>query len=556
MSEVQPHLPITPRSRSRRSIAVDQPPALSQALYIGQSIDLTSAYRLPDALAGVNPLDPSKSGTKIFRFQGVDFTIPDYVDGIENPSAQIVEDSVNSRDAYQNSIAANADAELNVGAFSGQMSVSYGREYASSSDYSFAYRNFYLTLATLEMRMDEALEARSAGFITDVGKLPATTNDLEPFERFFGKYGYYVVRMVNLGGALEYSVAVSDTAAQSTTDIAANMKLEYNSFFTSGSMSASVTDSSSWQSYSSNRHVQINMLGGDPNSMSNIVKVADDGPSPSTVDAYDGWVNSVTKETAATHFKLAGIWALAPEKSDVLQEAYSKIRHGLRPKLTVEASATVGVFPTIVLDQRIVPPDPVPEGHDTGFQVAVLDRDEISSKGVVFSKYYTMKKNHLQEYDEYGRLWQRMVDDLNTEQFSRNGEYVLILATIGFDYSMPPVQQLPEYSAYSFLRGAGAGDKLVDWVNLIGELGSNSGSFRVTYILVSVMGIGSGTGAEALVYSDEAETASKQVFFYHERRTSLATLSDGGPIDGAAGQPDLRHVRNVRGARQIFVPAA
>jgi hypothetical protein len=525
---------------------------LSQALFVGQAIDIVAAYRLPDALKGVNPLDPDKAGTHTFNLLGVQYTIPTFVDGIESTSGTVIEDSVTTRDGFQNSLAATASAAADIGAFSGQMSVSYATEYASSSDYSYAYRNFYQHVAVLQLNLDEALKARSDNFLAALDALPATVDptNLEPFDNFFDTYGYYIASIVNLGGALEYSVAVSDDAQQSTTEIAANMKVEYNALFSSGSMSASVASTQAWQSYHSNRHVQISMLGGDPDLLSEVVRLAESAPDPTTADAYSNWFGSVAGAPAATRFEVSGIWNLGGDKSGVLQKAFDLIRSGIRPKLTIETSAFLGA-PTIILGQPIIPPGARPA---SGIQVAVLDRKKMTHSGIVFSKYYKLRVSpDVDGYDEAGRAWQQMVADL--KPYSNPG-HILILATFDLDYSLPPLQQPPEYTAYSFLRGAGAGENLVEWVNVVGEPGSSTGTGKgnVTYVLVSIMGVGSSTGLESLaLFPSDAGTVAKQVYFYRQGKGASFSLSDGGNIDGSGAAPDLRHECSVRGARQLFV---
>lgn len=556
MSE-QPHLSISRRRpvprkalSSKKATSTDTASSLSQAAMVGQGVDIFGEYRLPQSILA-NLIDVETAPTYTFNFLGTDYLVPTYVQAIEATSSEVVEDSVETRDSYQNSIAATADASADIGAFSGQMSVSYSNEYASSSDYYYAYRNFYLGLATLVINLDEATQYRSQTFIDAIEALPETVDpdDLTSFEDFFDTYGYYFASVVNLGGSLEYSVAVSTSSEQSTTDIAAHMKVEYKALFESGSVSASYSSSSSWQSYQQNRYVKINMLGGDPVAISQVVALAETDPSTDSVATYDTWVNSVTTAPAATSFKVSGIWNLAPERADAIQEAFELISAGLRPEMQIEATYQSGEKPTILLGTAIIPADPAE--YDTGFQVVILDRTNPTASGVVFTKYYSCEESF--DYDPYGAIWQEMVDEV-TDAGYLNSKYFFILATFHWSSNAPPLQQPPEYTAYSFLRSCGGADELVGWVDG-SDPGSNVRNWPGIYVLAGLAAMNA-SGVESFTLGT---TIRQTVYFYQETGSTYYTLSSGGTFGttttaaAPAAKKSSRRVMKTRRDNQFIV---
>ncbi|HEX6097246.1 MAG TPA: MAC/perforin domain-containing protein [Thermoanaerobaculia bacterium] len=552
MSEVQ-SIPRTSRPRGKAKTvcaptATDALPELSQAALAGQAIDIFSTYRLPDALL-TNLLDADTAPKQVFQFLGTDYTIPVYVQGIEATSAKEVEDSVENRDAYQNSIAAHAEAHASIGAFSAQMSASYGSEFATASDYSYAYRNFYLSCATLQVNIDDALAYRSQEFVNAINALPEypEPGNLRPFAEFFERFGFYFSSVVNLGGMLEYSVAVDKNSQQSTTEIATAMKAEYRGLFASGGVSADYASTTSWQKYRENRHVRINMLGGDPVTIAQVAKLAETAPDASSVDAYDRWVASVTTAPAATDFKVQPIWNLAPERRGALTDAFDMLREGLRPTMTIECGVTPGSVPTIILGQPIVPDEP--PAYEMGFQVVVLNRENISPSGVVFNRYYSLREV-LADYRPYGELWERMVRDVKQRGFN-TPKYFLIVATFNWGFNAAPVQQAPEFTSYSFLRSCGGGERLLFW-NSHSDPGSSVASYIMSYLLVGIMGVGADTGVEGLADKYPLVPARRQVFFYREHNTKAHSLGDGGSF-GAEAAPNLRRVLNVSPRGGILV---
>src|SRR5262249_12319066 len=153
---------------------------------LGQGFDISGKYSIPDSL--IKPLlDPTKVGTRTFDFLDQTFLIPLYVSAAEDTTGETVEDCVETREEFQNSISATAGVKASYGAFSGQMEASYGSTFAESSNYSFAYHSFYSRLAVLNLLPTEAKHALSDVFLQAVANLPDTVDDatLPQFEEFF-----------------------------------------------------------------------------------------------------------------------------------------------------------------------------------------------------------------------------------------------------------------------------------------------------------------------------------------------------------------------------------
>src|SRR5215472_15101853 len=102
----------------------DQNKPLSQANFIGQGFDIYGNFDVVSS--SITPLlDPSKTGTIPFDFQGQLYTVPSYVSAIQDTSAYYEEHTGETRESFQNNLSERAHVHGSYGAFSGQMSQSY-----------------------------------------------------------------------------------------------------------------------------------------------------------------------------------------------------------------------------------------------------------------------------------------------------------------------------------------------------------------------------------------------------------------------------------------------
>lgn len=525
-------------------------PYLSQANFVGFGFDVTGLYAIPDSLI-LSVVDPAKAGRTTFDFLGVTYSIPDYVAATVDTTGRIVEDVGETREEIQNSFAATASVQAHYGAFSGEMEASYSREVASSSDYSYAYRNFYSRLAVLTLLLGEAQAALSDDFIRRYEALPSevTLSTLPEFETFFQDFGVYVTSRVTLGGSLEYYSAVLKTAELSTTEISASVTAEYKGLFTAGAFSAEVTNTDAWKAYSANRTVSLSVSGGDPQFVSKLLNVDAGAASSGTLDLYDKWVNSIDKAPAVADFSLVGVWDLIPDddKRGLVYEALEALHGAMRPRLVIETSAEAGTPPTITLGGVIRPDDP-PE-HPIGYQLVMLDRTDVSPRGVRFDKYYGVADEVA--YAPYEEMYDQIAADIEEGGFESSG-IVMILASYGMSTNAPPNAAL-----YPLLRAAGGGDGLVSWVQHANP-GSSMWVWPGSYVLVGIGSSGPDTGAELFTY--DSARVSLEVFFYRQRGSKLYTPAVGQRQGGAPPAPasvegPLRRDDSVSGSEQVYVAA-
>ena len=527
-------------------------PTLSQANFLGQGVDITGKARIPDNL--IQPLlDPLKTGTIPFFFLGKEFAIPAYVLAAEDTAGVYFEDTVETRQALQDSFSANVGVEASYGAFSGQMEAAYGRQFSQSSDFSYSYRNFHARLAHLSLNMGEAMRALSDTFVAGYQALPdqVTDENLQQFADFFDQFGFYVAAQIGLGATLEYYVAVQKQSQLSLESISASVKAEYKGLFFSGGVSADIANTQEFQSYASNRTVNILAQGGDPSLIAKLGNVDPGNASMDSVTLYNQWADSIDADPAVADFGLTGIWELIPDtmKSAAVAQAFAKLRDTMRPRLVMSTSSRENEAPVITLGSLIQPAEPLP--GLSGFQMVILDRSKISPAGVLFDKYYGVPDGSSGDYYEYERMYDAMVADIRNNGFD-DTRHVLILASYGMSSNAPP-----NAGMYALLREAGAGSALQAWVDLA-DPGSSMWLWPGSYILVGTLALGPETGVELLSQDPQSQNQIKQeVFFYRQRGDSLYTLS-AGPSRVGAAQGEVasqRRAYRVRGKGQVFVAA-
>lgn len=523
-------------------------PALSQANFLGQGVDITGKARIPDNLI-LPLLDPLKAGTIPFFFLGKEFAIPAYVSAAEDTAGVYFEDTVETRQALQDSFSSNVGVEASYGAFSGQMEAAYGRQFAQSSDYSFSYRNFHARLAHLALDMGQAVRALSDTFVAGYQALPDEVSDanLQQFADFFDQFGFYFSSRISLGATLEYYVAVQKQSQLGTESISASVKAEYKGLFFSGGVSADIANTQEFQSYASNRSVNLLVQGGDPSLIAKLGNVDAGNPGMDSVTLYNQWADSIDTAPAVSDFALTGIWELipAPKKRDAVAQAFVKLRDTVRPRLVISTSSRENEPPVITLGSLIQPVEPLPGPN--GFQMVILDRANVSPAGVLFDKYYGVSG----DYDQYEAMYDAMAADIRGNGFD-DTRHVLILASYGMSSNGPP-----NAGMYALLRAAGAGAGLQKWIDLA-DPGSSLWLWPGSYILVGTPSLGPDTGVE--LYADDPNSQNEiqqEVFFYRQRGDSLYTLSAGDARVGQASGAveSLRRAYRVRGKAQVFVAA-
>ncbi|MBL9101154.1 MAG: hypothetical protein JNL82_09360 [Myxococcales bacterium] len=486
------------------------PRPLTQANFLGQGFDISGGYYVPQDLPR-RILDPSKVGTHEFTFLKQSFLIPDYVIGTEATSTLSHEETVETRDEFQNSISAKAGVEVNAGAFSAQMEAAYGSDFAKSGEHSYSFINFYQRLALLSLNAEKTAKALSQGFIDAYTALPdeASPETLKAFAEFFRDFGYYVTSELALGGVLEYYVAVDKRTQMTTREISAQVKAEYNGVFVAGGISGDIKYSEEYKKFATNRKISIIARGGDPPLLTQLINVGPGDASRDTAALYDEWVESIEEAPTAADFKLAGVWEFIPDehkrKRDAARAAFALLKPTLRPHMKVQAPIQPGERPSIVLGKPLIPADP-PE-HATGFQMVILDRTKVDADGVLLNRYYTAAGQTRADYDAmYARI------DADLQRYFDRPRYVLVLASFGLFAGHPPRQPLRDH-----LIAAGAGDALRRWIQ------TDTGNRPSAYILVGTPK--ENTAVE--LFDNEKRAVSQDVFFYWQRDVQVYTHGAG-----------------------------
>jgi MAC/Perforin domain len=513
-------------------------PYLSQANYLGQGFDITGTYELPESLI-LPVVDANKASWEKFEFQGRQYSIPSFCTAAIDTSGRYAEAVAATREQLQNSIAVTAKVAAGYGAFSGEMDASYGRDLTSSSEYDYAYVNYYARLAVLSMNLGVARTMLTKDFVERYEELPAEVSEetLEEFELFFHDYGMYVTATIAIGGSLEYTVAVNKESGASLTNIGANLKAEYNGVIFSGELSGSLTNTESWKRYSQNRKVSIDARGGDPTLISELVGTDVNNPATKTVTAYRQWVDSLKAAPAVADFSLTGVWELIPDKRTrkLLADAFTALQGTMRPRLTVETSWQTGWPPTITLGRSIRPEEP-PKAA-CGFQMALIERSTL--RRVALDKYYTAEQDA--KHERYASLYGEIAGDIEEGGFNHPG-MVIVLASFGVPFAAPPTSRL-----VPLLRSFGAGDALSMWIQKATP-GLNMG-YRCSYALVGIGGLGPRSGVEMIRLAQAGRIDELEVFFYRQRGVNTYSLALG---ERSADEPK-RSAEEGPGRRSFLV---
>lgn len=492
---------------------------LSAAELIGRGYDIYGPHNVSSVLPTAI-LDPVKAGTKTINFGGREVLVPKYVTFTSNSLASFVEDAGLTREGYQNSIAANAMVKAGRGAFSGQMEASFARQFATSNQFSFAYRTLYNEVGQLGLVLNG--DFLSQAFLDAVAALPdrAEDSNLDRFVRFFERFGVYYVSTLGLGGSLEYSVAVQNTSSLTAIQAAASITAEYNGLFVSGGVSAGIQATAEWKSYRSNRQVSLRAEGGDAEFLGQLVGASpddatDSGRAVATTMAYTQWLGSLKTLPAAVFFRLRPVWELAGDKERVLEDAFDLIGRVRRPRLVISASTRE--VPVILLGDRNLNL-PSPPQNFSGFQAVVVDR---TSLAVRFNNSYSLPTNRLIG-NSFNEIYGKMADDLTRGGFTSNSDNFLLLATFGWTDQAPPSAQF-----YPILRAAGGGEEVKRWLDTVP--GGNSGlSGTAVYVFAGIFNSGPDAGSEAFARTDfNRLSVDLEVFLYRRSSTGRYTLGRG-----------------------------
>jgi hypothetical protein len=521
--------------RPANTVAIDlsTTPIMSQANAVGQGFDIYKSFDLSSLL---HPLiDFSKAGTQIFTFLGTDYLIPAIITAVQNTASYYLGGTFASRESFQDSIAAHAGVQGSYGAFSGEMKVDFAGEYSGSSNYSFAYNDFYSQLAYLELTQPQF---QTSAFLQQVGELPdiADADTLPAFEAFFELYGIYYVQKVVIGGVLEFYTAVSNLSELAQTDITAMFKAQYNGLFSSGSIDTNTKNSQKWQSYVQFSQSSIRSAGGSPQAVAALTAVDPTQPSTSTVSAFQAWAQSISSDPAIVDFALHGIWELCGSKSAVVQAAWQLYGQKMRPELVVQTSSQEmdqgwsgqPVVPMIMIGGNVMPAPAA--SSPCGYRLMILGGTDITEPSdVLLDQCFTLPMSPPIWSSTYQNLYTSMINAITSNGLSSTGN-ILVLASFGLDNDMPPT---PAF--VNLLQSAGAGNQLQSWLSC-SDAGSMPGSaapwisYPTDYILTGVFGSGPNSGVEIYNYPNvvpfnQPVSDRLQVIFYRQTINGQYTVS-------------------------------
>jgi hypothetical protein len=499
-------------------------PYLSQANTLGQGFDVYGVYGAESLLRPIFDLDIVP--TSVFTFLGKDYEIPSIVNGIQNTSSVYNAGTFVSREGFQAKIAAFAGVDGKYGAFSGQLRASYSTDYTRSTEYYYAFKNFYARLGQLQLKADSLF--LTAEFSHAVSQLPNTISQqsLPAFADFFARFGAYYTSQVSLGASMEFYNGVYKATSDTSDQIAAMFEAHFTGLFASGNISSGITSSKEWKSYLENSTLSIATTGGDAVSAAHLQSIDTRSPSEVTVNAYDAWLETISANPAVSEYKLSGIWNVCGEKKTLVQQAWQLYGTSMHPRLTIETANPAAQPPTITLGYQIKPAGR--PARLSGWQVAILDRRDVSSASkVVFDRYYTFEEQWPLSFQS---VYQTMAHEIRESEFA-DGEHILLACAFGVPYNCCPGSDF-----YSLLRSAGAGQQLQRWV-----MGADPGSgnkVQACYAMIGVFNEGADTGLEDFRYSyDQNLNINLDAYFYRVAyglpyTLGLAALPSGARMAG------------------------
>ncbi|MEU6662037.1 MAC/perforin domain-containing protein [Streptomyces sp. NPDC046821] len=503
------------------SKAVETETPLSQAKAVGQGFNVYGAY---SSSSLVRPLvNPAKAGTTVFNFQGVDYTIPDYVVGVEDTRSYVIRNVSETREGAQSALSAHAGVGGSYGAFSGEIDADFNLEHNTSSNSYFCYWRSITSLAVLETNPDLAKKAISDDFAAAVANLPlplSQENQTAYFD-FFATFGPFYTRHVSLGGDLMFLNQVTRRESLTKSSVELSVKAQYEGLFATGKLDLSGITKQQWTSYQDDSKATVEGIGGDPSLLAQLAGVDPWNFSKASVDLATQWTRTLGTKPGIVDFDLAGVWELIsdPQRAAAVQEAWQLYSEVMHPKINIQSWSTalpwpckVPPRPPIVISDKIIKPDTPPQSP-IGAQVTVLDgKDAVGSHAVLFDRYYSLPMDRSWPKN-YQAMWNQMAADL--DGYDQRGN-ILLMVTFGEFLNMPPTD-----SAVAMFETAGASSTLQYWLthcdpgSATGDPGVWTAMPRV-YALAGVFGHGTGTGIEAFAGDSYKASLDMTVYLYRQ----------------------------------------
>ena len=505
---------------------------LSQAKAVGQGFNVYGAFTSESL---VRPLvNPAKAGTSIFNFQGKDYTIPDYVVGVEDPRSYVIRTVSETREEAQSVLAVHAGVGGSYGAFSGEIEADFNLDRNSSSNSYFCYWRSINSLAILETNPDLAKKAISDDFAAAVAKLPLPLTDQNrtAYFDFFATFGPFYTRHVCLGGDLTFLNQVRRDESITKSSVELSVKAQYEGLFATGKLDLSGITKAQWASYQNDSRVTVQGIGGDPALLAQLAGVDPWNFSKASVDLATAWTNSLGTKPGIVDFGLAGIWELIsePEHAAAVQQAWQLYSEVMHPSITIQSWSTslpwpckTPARPPIVISDKIIKPETPPQSP-VGAQVVVLAGNEaIGPHSILFDRYYSIPLEYSWPRN-YQAMWNQIATDL--DGYDQRGN-ILLLVTFGQFLNMPPTD-----SAVAMFETAGASYTLQFWLTHCnpGSQMANPAVWTASprvYALVGVFGQRPGTGVEAFTGDQYKANLDMTVHLYRQAYGGQYTVAIG-----------------------------
>jgi hypothetical protein len=210
-----------------------------------------------------------------------------------------------SREEVTEHFASSIDLSYSGMALDGEFSAKYGSE--SDSDTESFYGLYDVTRpSTITKLINLDGHALSDGFAgsSDVRSLPDTftPESAEQFYRIFRRFGTHVITEVTLGGQLSAYTTAQLSSTMNSQEASANIKLEFEALFSSGSAQSSVDWSKMDQSWSTEREITFAVIGGDP---SPLASFAPDFGAITGGELVSTWLGTVAATPGVVGFRLS-----------------------------------------------------------------------------------------------------------------------------------------------------------------------------------------------------------------------------------------------------------
>ena len=393
---------------------------------------------------------------------------------------------VDNRKKIEEFFSSNLKVSAKYGFFSGQFEASYSMSNKSDVSYQFGLVVSYSQLYALDLkdRSENAL-AEWVKNDPDYKNIPDqfTDNNRLLFFRFFDKYGIYYMPRVVVGSRLYYSSMIKKEYKYTTTEAEAKLKLEYKAIF-SGSADAQATWKQVGESWSSQREVKIEAVGGS----NEMLEVLMPGYGANHEIAFNAWLKSAQQKPAVIDFDLKPVSEIFSAQKAAAVEA--AINAYVLHKLFLESKT--GSCLIAFNGEPILPPASG-DSKMLGYQLAAISRSEL--KPAFRRSYATF------EYWRYESLYDQMLADI---QPFNNPQYIIAF-TAFTNFS----QNAPTKPFADFLESCGAGWELDHWLD---TKASNKGIYsccalcHINYVFVGIPGSAKGTQPERFRRAGSCDT--------------------------------------------------